>query len=169
MATTFELALLRLKEQLQVQGDKEVAAMLGLSPTAFNERKRRDAFPEEKLIAFFTNRSEAKLDVTYVLTGERVSDWQREQFALTAKTLLEMEPAGDGPLHQSLLEAVKTVGKQQTVRQPDFDRLQEVLSHHDDDEYKMVMDQALMLAERLRGLRARQAGVAVKKAAKKAA
>lgn len=162
-------ALNRLKEALGVSKDKQVADALGLSDKALNARKTRDSFPEMEVVALIARRPELKLDVSYVLTGERVSDWQRDQFELTAKTILEMEPEGDGPLHQSLLKAIKTVGKQQTVRQPEFDRLQEALSHHDDEEFKVVLEQAFTLAEGLRGLRAKQTCATVKKSVKKEA
>lgn len=69
MATFFEQVLLRLKEQLHLQADKEVAAALGMSPTAFNDRKKRDAFPEDKLLALSVKKPELQLDVTYTLTG----------------------------------------------------------------------------------------------------
>ena len=64
-------ALLRLKEQLGVSTDKEVAAVLGLGEKAFNARKKRGAFPEDKLLALTTKRPELGLDVAYILTGER--------------------------------------------------------------------------------------------------
>jgi hypothetical protein len=67
----FEPVVLRLKEQLGVSTDKQVAALLGLSPTAFNDRKRRDAFPEDKLLALVATRPDLKLDVAYILTGDR--------------------------------------------------------------------------------------------------
>lgn len=165
----FLATLNRLKESIDASKDKEVAEALGMSDKALNARKTRNSFPELEVLALLARRPELNLDTTYVLTGKRVSDWQRSQFALTAKTVLEMEPDGNGPLHQSLLEAVKTVGSQQTVRQPEFDRLQEVLSYHDDDEFKMVLELAFTLAERLRGLRAKQPGASVKKPARKTA
>lgn len=65
----FAHALLRLKEQLGVQSDKEVAALLEMSPTAFADRKKRDAFPEDKLFAYAAKHPERDLDVAYVLTG----------------------------------------------------------------------------------------------------
>ncbi len=69
MASSFEQALLRFKNQLQVQSDKQVAEQLGMSPTAFNDRKKRDAFPEDKVWALATQRPDLRLDVNYILTG----------------------------------------------------------------------------------------------------
>lgn len=63
--------VLRLKETLKVESDKEVAQALGIKPTTFNEKKRRDAFPEAELYALAAKRPELNIDVTYVLTGQR--------------------------------------------------------------------------------------------------
>lgn len=68
MPSFFDEALLRLKSELQLQSDKEVAAWLGMTPTAFNARKGRDAFPKEKLLAA---EGAALIDTAYVLTGTR--------------------------------------------------------------------------------------------------
>lgn len=71
MAVLFEPVLLRLKEQLSVSTDKEVAALLGLGEKAFNARKKRGAFPEDKLLALVAKRPDLNLDVAYILTGDR--------------------------------------------------------------------------------------------------
>jgi len=70
MATSFEQALLRFKNLLQVQSDKQVAEHLGMSPTAFNDRKKRDVFPDDKLWALASRRPDLNLDVVYILTGK---------------------------------------------------------------------------------------------------
>jgi hypothetical protein len=66
MATNFEAALLRLKGALQVQTDKDIAVLLGMSPTALNDRKRRDAFPVDKVRALSQTHH---FDADYVITG----------------------------------------------------------------------------------------------------
>lgn len=65
----FEKPLLRLKEQLGLQTDKEVAEVLGLSVKAFTARKMRDAFPVDKLLALKASKPELMFDADYVLTG----------------------------------------------------------------------------------------------------
>lgn len=93
MATSFEQALLRLKEQLQVQADKDVALTLGLSATAFNDRKKRGAFPEDKLLALSARRPELGLDVGYVLGGHPMQKLQSStQAILHLSSLLKYEP-----------------------------------------------------------------------------
>lgn len=66
MATDFDAALLRLKGALQVQTDKQVAEALGMSPNALNERKRREAFPVDKVRVLGAERG---FDADYVVTG----------------------------------------------------------------------------------------------------
>lgn len=66
MASSFDAALLRLKGALQVQTDKDVAALLGMSPTALNDRKRRGAFPVDKVRALALSHH---FDAEYVITG----------------------------------------------------------------------------------------------------
>jgi hypothetical protein len=73
----FEKQLLRLKQALAVSADQEVAALLGLTKAAFSDRKVRDAFPEDKLLALSARRPELGLNVDYVLTGKWPEDVQR--------------------------------------------------------------------------------------------
>ena len=68
----FQAALLRLKEHLGLETDKEVAELLGMTVKAFTARKARDSFPEEKLRALAQRRPDLPIDVDYVLTGETV-------------------------------------------------------------------------------------------------
>lgn len=49
--------------------DGEVAVALGMTKTAFSERKKRGSFPEKELRALAAEKPE--IDVHYVLTGER--------------------------------------------------------------------------------------------------
>lgn len=65
----FEEKLLRLKQEVKLSEDQEVAALLGLSKAAFADRKKRDAFPDEKLWALAQKRPDLKVDVLAVLTG----------------------------------------------------------------------------------------------------
>lgn len=65
----FQEATLRLKQQLEVTQDKEVAHFLGLSPRAWAGRKQSNAFPEIELRALAQQRPNLQIDVDYVLTG----------------------------------------------------------------------------------------------------
>ena len=61
----------RLKTELSVTMDKDVAEFLGMSKSAFAERKRRGAFPKEALMLADLKHSELKLNVEYILNGKR--------------------------------------------------------------------------------------------------
>lgn len=69
----FDQQLLRLKEALGMTSDQEVAAALGLTKAAFSDRKKRGAFPEEKVLALATLRQDLQIDPHYVLSGERAA------------------------------------------------------------------------------------------------
>jgi hypothetical protein len=81
---SFEKILLRLKQQTNIQMDKDVAALLGLSGKAFNARKKRGSFPETELYALAAKRPDLKLDVGYVLLGDRLTPDERLALAVTA-------------------------------------------------------------------------------------
>jgi len=65
----FSDALARLKHQLRVSKDQEVASLLGMGKTAFSERKKRGSFPEREVVALSASRPDLGIDVAYVLTG----------------------------------------------------------------------------------------------------
>ncbi|MGP1628338.1 MAG: helix-turn-helix domain-containing protein [Giesbergeria sp.] len=67
----FSDSLARLKHYLRVSKDQEVATALGLSKTAFSERKKRGAFPEKELRALAQQRPDLGIDVEYVLSGQQ--------------------------------------------------------------------------------------------------
>ncbi|MDR2208838.1 MAG: hypothetical protein LBE22_07710 [Azoarcus sp.] len=65
----FEEAALRLKQELGVVQDKQVAHALGLSEAAWKMRKQRGNFPEKELYSLAVKSPELCLDIDYVLTG----------------------------------------------------------------------------------------------------
>lgn len=65
----FEEATLRLKQQLKVKGDKEVAAFLGMSASALNMRKKRGNFPLREVFALAAQRPELGLDPHWIVSG----------------------------------------------------------------------------------------------------
>ena len=73
----FDEAALRLKQQLKVTENKEVAKALGMTANAWAMRKRRGVFPEMELRALAQQRPELGVDVEYVLTGEKLTPEQR--------------------------------------------------------------------------------------------
>lgn len=67
----FTNILNRLKTELSLTMDKDVAEFLGLTKSAFAERKRRNVFPEEALRLADLANPHKKLDVEYILTGKK--------------------------------------------------------------------------------------------------
>lgn len=65
----FEKMTMRLKQQLGIKADKEVAGLLGISPTAWIGRKKRGSFPDTELLALMTKRPDLNIDFDYVTTG----------------------------------------------------------------------------------------------------
>lgn len=59
----------RLKRVLRVRDDKDVAEALGMSPAAYSDRKRRGAFPRDKMLALQATRPDLGIETIYVLTG----------------------------------------------------------------------------------------------------
>lgn len=68
--TDFDEKLSRLKQVLAVREDQEAAAALGMSKAALSDRKRRDAFPDDKVAALAASRRPGSIDVDYILTGQ---------------------------------------------------------------------------------------------------
>ncbi|MGO1073205.1 helix-turn-helix domain-containing protein [Lysobacter sp. CA199] len=105
--------LLRLKQQLSVRSDKEVAELLGLSARAFHGRKERGAFPKEELLVL--KQRMPQLDVDYVLYGttaaERLGNTERlldfVKLATDTVTTLDL-PVEDQRSLQLVLFAIAT-------------------------------------------------------------
>ncbi|NBI42038.1 hypothetical protein GVX76_00735 [[Haemophilus] felis] len=57
----------RLKTELSISMDKEIAELLGMSKFSFAERKKRDSFPVHQLTEFVLNHPELSLDLDYIL------------------------------------------------------------------------------------------------------
>jgi hypothetical protein len=64
---------LRLKQQLGVLEDRDVAHALGRTGASFSERRRRERFPDAEVALLAHLRPDLNLDVGYVLTGRHSS------------------------------------------------------------------------------------------------
>lgn len=91
----FDEAALRLKQQLKVTENKQVAEALGMTGNAWTMRKRRDAFPEMELRALAQQRPELGIDVEYVLTGGRLSTQQRRGYERRLEELQALPGSND--------------------------------------------------------------------------
>lgn len=93
MEVEFGDALLRLKEQLRLHNDKDVALALGMTPTGFNSRKVRGSFPGDRVYALAAKRPDLRIDPDYVLTGQR------------GAVVVEAKPAPNAPINYEQLGA----------------------------------------------------------------
>ncbi len=142
---SFERSLERLKHELRVSKDSEVAAKLGMSKTAFSERKKRGSFPEREVLRLIADSPDLDLDVTYVLTGARASVHMREHFTALTKTVLDMEPDG-GLLSGALSKVFKEQG---TLRdRPEYVALLEVLDWCSPADLELMRAIAVRLAKK---------------------
>lgn len=101
---SFEDALKRLKHALRVSNDTEVANALGMTKTAFAERKRRGSFPDRQLLNLAASQPELGLDTAYILNGETAKS-AAERMLLNFPTRLS-EVRGD----RSIDEFAKVIG-----------------------------------------------------------
>ncbi|GHT94186.1 hypothetical protein FACS1894116_07800 [Betaproteobacteria bacterium] len=128
----FEEALLRLKQQVGVKTDKEVAALLGLSASALNTRKKRGNFPETELYALAAKRPDLRLDVGLVLHGDRLTHDQRVALAVTAA----YPPAG---IPDAAAQGVRMFLELNDKRRAQYQRIGEILDDCSDDAVELVM------------------------------
>lgn len=68
----FSDSLSRLKHALRVSKDQEVAEALGLSKTAFSERKKRESFPIKEVFELAQQKPELGLDPDWIVTGTSI-------------------------------------------------------------------------------------------------
>lgn len=105
----FDQQLLRFKTALGVISDQEVAAVLGMSKAAFSDRKKRDSFPEDKLLALVTKRPDLVIDPQWVLNGTTANERyiERHQQPPTNYQVLVDEVMRDARIAESDAELVK--------------------------------------------------------------
>lgn len=147
-ATSFVHVLLRLKEQLGVETDRQAAEALGMSDKAFNARKLRGSFPEDKLFALAAKRPELGIDPQYVLTGHRTPGATGREVANIARLAAELELPTD-ELQQRVAEVAARAIKQKTVehqRAAAYERLRLFCNAMDDERYQLVHKLAECLA-----------------------
>ena len=99
----FDHQLLRLKRALGVSADGEVAKALGMTKAAFSERKRRNAFPKDKLLALAGFRPELKLDTVYVMTGIPAATTMPESVKTTMQQAVFEQLRQNLPVDEQLL------------------------------------------------------------------
>lgn len=89
----FQETLLRLKSQLKMERDQEVAEVLGLTKSAFSERKKRGSFPEKEVLALAQKRPDLGLDLDFIFTGTSASSFEA---VAVQHAPAHMQPGQDG-------------------------------------------------------------------------
>ncbi|MGK2899978.1 MAG: helix-turn-helix domain-containing protein [Burkholderiaceae bacterium] len=132
----FEEKLLRLKQQIGLVEDQDVATLLGLGKAAFSARKVRDSFPEDKLFSLKAQRPDLEIDVAYVLTGERQSGHARKR---TDHVAAFAGKHGNEETNKLLLSAIKIGAEQDRLRKPQYQRLRDLAGHCDDSRLQLLV------------------------------
>lgn len=139
--------VLRLKEALRVESDKEAAETLGIKPTTFNEKKRRGAFPEKELRALAQQRPELGINVEYVLTGGRLSARQHsnQEKARQFTQALDASSESQERLQDLLERAGVAMASGNASRARVYDDINEVLRLSSDETVALVLTLAVKL------------------------
>lgn len=135
----FEEAALRLKQQLGVTQDRDVAGALNMTPRAWAGRKKNNSFPDAELYALAAKRPELSLDVNYVLTGASLSPRQSQLQALARQVTKKVASPEDREqslkmLDQAELEMAGTNAR----RNKTYEEITEVLRMCSDETVDLV-------------------------------
>jgi phage repressor protein C with HTH and peptisase S24 domain len=97
----FEEVISRAKIALKVSGDKDLAELLGMSATAFSNRRKKGSIPFEKLTEVLASRN---VDFRWVFTGSVDSSVLRDASLAATEVALRYSTVGRG-LMQEMQEA----------------------------------------------------------------
>lgn len=145
---SFTEVSLRLKQQLGMDMDKDVADVLGLSKRAWAGRKAKNSFPEKELRALAQRRPELGIDVEYVLTGAALSAHQRQAQQAARRATLDAAGVDDeararmlAQLDQIDLEMAATNAR----RDADYQQITEVLRLCSDETVALALQLVVKL------------------------
>lgn len=135
----FEEKLLRLKQQVGLVEDQDVAALLGLGKAAFSARKVRRSFPDDKLFVLKAQRPDLDIDVAYVLTGKHQSGHARKR---TDHVAAFAGKHGDEETNKLLSSAIKVEVEQDRLRKPQYQQLRDFAAACDDQRLQVLLSVA---------------------------
>lgn len=101
--------LKRIKQELDLKKNKDVASFLGMEEKAFSIRKKRNSIPVEAVQAAAFKHPELKVDWSYILTGERAIPQQSETNTPTLKISSFVDLSDE---ECELLDIFRQLGKQ---------------------------------------------------------
>lgn len=134
----------RLREARETLGlsQQALAEKCGITARSQRNYESGERSPDAAYLAAFAGLG---ADVTYVLTGERASDWERDVLKRTAAVVATMEPSHDGPIGVKMMEAYKSPAKKK-ARNSKFSDLEAILDRCSEDDLALVMGLAMRLA-----------------------
>lgn len=138
----FDEASLRLKQQLKVTEDKQVAEALGMTGNAWTMRKRRGSFPEKELRALAQQRPELGLDVEYVLTGGRLTARERSMFDSARAATLAAGSLNEADRNRMLALADRGAlehAAQNARREGMYEKIRDLLGGCTDESVQLVL------------------------------
>lgn len=131
----FKKILLRLKNELGVETDNQVAEFLGLTPAAFRTRKNRNTFPVHQLTVFALSHPELKLDLDYILGNQPKQEDKGIEIIVNPNAIEELDEDMDidnlSPRETLLIKYFRHSrenGKETILR---IAKMEAVLSSHD--------------------------------------
>ena len=114
----------RIKQELDLKKDKDVAQFLGLEPKAFSIRKKRDSIPVDAVRAAAYEHPEMNVDWSYILTGRRNEAVKKKAspsdgLSPEERELLAMFRAASGLGRAVILSAARGAEKKETASAAD--------------------------------------------------
>lgn len=134
--TFFDEAALRLKQELGLKTDKQVAAALGLSGVAWTGRKNRGNFPETELYALVAKQPDMAIDVAYVLTGERLPRHATQRVNHLARGAGKFK---NEAIDELVGKVAKAAAAKNQVREDQYLRLKDLAEHCSDSEFDLLL------------------------------
>lgn len=107
----------RAKEAFGVRNDAALAAVIGMSPTAFSNRKQNGSIPYDELIAAATTRN---VDIGWLLTGKRTVGNTREtagiyEISPRKQAILDMLDKLDEAGQREIQEAAEKIERMREI------------------------------------------------------
>ena len=114
----------RIKQELDLKKDKDVAQFLGIEPKAFSIRKKRDSIPVDAVRAAAYEHPEMNVDWSYILTGRRNEAVKKKAspsdgLSPEERELLAMFHAASGLGRAVILSAARGAEKKETASAAD--------------------------------------------------
>ncbi|GMV76456.1 MAG: hypothetical protein AMXMBFR78_34050 [Rubrivivax sp.] len=140
----FEQKLQRLELALGVRGDGKLAAALGMTPAALSDRKRRGAFPVQRLVALAKERPESGVDPVFVVSGKRITGHVRDVLMSHLAAGADLDEAA---IEQFVVDLAQEQAARDAKRAPLYRELVDFADRCDDERARLLLAVAKVFAE----------------------